>query len=240
MFDLPWLLIPDLSSRPLLASTPAPFLVPAIHFLPLVSAVTKIVSYLLVAEPNKLYARPPPGMPEGDIKALTTLCDLADQELVVIIGWAKHIPGESHGGRERVCAGAPATLPTAGRGSGAWEPCLRSPVTPWQACLPLVSLSLPVGVEVRMCLEGPIMSLNFWGLLRTDYHSKGVMIASTRGDIQRASSLNPRRAYWKYAGKQGRRGIRSLAPLGAGGVERLRTWLGNQMGIQILGLQLNS
>ena len=35
-------------------------------------------------------------MPEGDIKALTTLCDLADRELVVIIGWAKHIPGESH------------------------------------------------------------------------------------------------------------------------------------------------
>lgn len=61
----------------------------------LVIAVTKIVSYLLVAEPDKLYAMPPPGMPEGDIKALTTLCDLADRELVVIIGWAKHIPGES-------------------------------------------------------------------------------------------------------------------------------------------------
>ncbi|XP_060037265.1 steroid hormone receptor ERR2 isoform X4 [Erinaceus europaeus] len=57
--------------------------------------LTKIVSYLLVAEPDKLYAMPPPGMPEGDIKALTTLCDLADRELVVIIGWAKHIPGFS-------------------------------------------------------------------------------------------------------------------------------------------------
>lgn len=64
---------------------------------PFVTAVTKIVSYLLVAEPDKLYAMPPPGMPEGDIKALTTLCDLADRELVVIIGWAKHIPGESRG-----------------------------------------------------------------------------------------------------------------------------------------------
>ncbi|KAK7819921.1 hypothetical protein U0070_007613 [Myodes glareolus] len=62
----------------------------------LVIAVTKIVSYLLVAEPDKLYAMPPPGMPEGDIKALTTLCDLADRELVVIIGWAKHIPGFSN------------------------------------------------------------------------------------------------------------------------------------------------
>ncbi|TKC43980.1 hypothetical protein EI555_013865, partial [Monodon monoceros] len=68
---------------------------PCIYILPFVVAVTKIVSYLLVAEPDKLYAMPPPGMPEGDIKALTTLCDLADRELVVIIGWAKHIPGFS-------------------------------------------------------------------------------------------------------------------------------------------------
>ncbi|KAK2101587.1 hypothetical protein P7K49_019253 [Saguinus oedipus] len=58
--------------------------------------LTKTVSYLLVAELDKLYAMPPPGMPEGDIKALTTLCDLADRELVVLIGWAKHIPGFSN------------------------------------------------------------------------------------------------------------------------------------------------
>ncbi|TSM77371.1 Steroid hormone receptor ERR2 [Bagarius yarrelli] len=57
--------------------------------------VTKIVSHLLVAEPEKIYAMPDPTMPESDIKALTTLCDLADRELVVIIGWAKHIPGFS-------------------------------------------------------------------------------------------------------------------------------------------------
>jgi hypothetical protein len=68
--------------------------------------VTKIVSYLLVAEPDKLYAMPPPGMPEGDIKALTTLCDLADRELVVIIGWAKHIPGESWGQGKSVVRGS--------------------------------------------------------------------------------------------------------------------------------------
>ncbi|XP_058285527.1 steroid hormone receptor ERR2 isoform X4 [Hylobates moloch] len=74
---------------------PFPFF-PAFTFPSLVVAVTKIVSYLLVAEPDKLYAMPPPGMPEGDIKALTTLCDLADRELVVIIGWAKHIPGFSN------------------------------------------------------------------------------------------------------------------------------------------------
>ncbi|KAJ8274891.1 hypothetical protein COCON_G00095160 [Conger conger] len=57
--------------------------------------LTKIVSHLLVAEPEKIYAMPDPSLPEGDIKALTTLCDLADRELVVIIGWAKHIPGFS-------------------------------------------------------------------------------------------------------------------------------------------------
>lgn len=51
------------------------------------------MSHLLVAEPEKIYAMPDPTMPESDIKALTTLCDLADRELVVIIGWAKHIPG---------------------------------------------------------------------------------------------------------------------------------------------------
>ncbi|KAL0170820.1 hypothetical protein M9458_035416, partial [Cirrhinus mrigala] len=45
-------------------------------------------------EPEKIYAMPDPTMPESDIKALTTLCDLADRELVVIIGWAKHIPGQ--------------------------------------------------------------------------------------------------------------------------------------------------
>ncbi|XP_004399390.1 PREDICTED: steroid hormone receptor ERR2 isoform 3 [Odobenus rosmarus divergens] len=75
---------------------PGPFLSsPTFTFRLWSLAVTKIVSYLLVAEPDKLYAMPPPGMPEGDIKALTTLCDLADRELVVIIGWAKHIPGFS-------------------------------------------------------------------------------------------------------------------------------------------------
>lgn len=75
-------------------------LTPTFIFLLWSLTVTKIVSYLLVAEPDKLYAMPPPGMPEGDIKALTTLCDLADRELVVIIGWAKHIPGESRGARD--------------------------------------------------------------------------------------------------------------------------------------------
>ncbi|XP_063295720.1 steroid hormone receptor ERR2 [Pelobates fuscus] len=57
--------------------------------------IKRIVSYLLVAEPEKIYARPDPAVPDSDIAALTILCDLADRELVVTIGWAKHIPGFS-------------------------------------------------------------------------------------------------------------------------------------------------
>ncbi|XP_061756730.1 estrogen-related receptor gamma-like isoform X2 [Nerophis ophidion] len=53
----------------------------------------KVVSLLLLAEPDAIFAMPDPTVPESDIKALTTLCDLADRELVVNIGWAKHIPG---------------------------------------------------------------------------------------------------------------------------------------------------
>ena len=54
------------------------------------------MEHLLMAEPGKLYAhanmiQPP----KCETKILTTLCDLADRELVVIIGWAKHIPGNS-------------------------------------------------------------------------------------------------------------------------------------------------
>ncbi|KAG8448963.1 hypothetical protein GDO86_015871 [Hymenochirus boettgeri] len=56
---------------------------------------SKIVSHLLLAEPEKIYAMPDPTVPDSDIKTLTTLCDLSDRELVITIGWAKHIPGFS-------------------------------------------------------------------------------------------------------------------------------------------------
>lgn len=52
------------------------------------------MSHLLVAEPEKLFAMPDPLQPDTAQRTLTTLCDLADRELVVIIGWAKHVPGE--------------------------------------------------------------------------------------------------------------------------------------------------
>ncbi|XP_075136765.1 steroid hormone receptor ERR2 isoform X2 [Leptodactylus fuscus] len=56
---------------------------------------TSIVSQLLMAEPEKIYAMPDPSLPDNDIKALSILCELADRELVLTIGWAKHIPGFS-------------------------------------------------------------------------------------------------------------------------------------------------
>ncbi|XP_060684606.1 steroid hormone receptor ERR2-like isoform X8 [Hemiscyllium ocellatum] len=71
--------------------SPSPLQLPS----PAKRPLSKIVSHLLVAEPEKIYAMPDPTIPETDIKALTTLCDLADRELVVTIGWAKHIPGFS-------------------------------------------------------------------------------------------------------------------------------------------------
>uniref|UniRef100_A0A674EKL5 Estrogen-related receptor gamma a n=1 Tax=Salmo trutta TaxID=8032 RepID=A0A674EKL5_SALTR len=70
----------------------SPYLNPQLA-LPPKKPYNKIVSHLLVAEPEKIYAMPDPTVPDSDIKALTTLCDLADRELVVNIGWAKHIPG---------------------------------------------------------------------------------------------------------------------------------------------------
>lgn len=144
---------------------------PMFTFLLWLLAVTKIVSYLLVAEPDKLYAMPPPGMPEGDIKALTTLCDLADRELVVIIGWAKHIPGESHTTgqgwySQGLSATVPATVVLMHGSPGTQEPCFL-----------LGSFSLR-GIGGKQVLGGPVTFLNCWGLFRISDHSRGLMIAS--------------------------------------------------------------
>ncbi|XP_065112460.1 estrogen-related receptor gamma b [Paramisgurnus dabryanus] len=55
----------------------------------------KVVALLLGAEPERVCAMPDPALPDSDIKVLTTLCDLADRELMLNISWAKHIPGFS-------------------------------------------------------------------------------------------------------------------------------------------------
>ncbi|XP_068922349.1 steroid hormone receptor ERR1 [Petaurus breviceps papuanus] len=57
--------------------------------------VNALVSHLLVAEPEKLYAMPDPAGPDGHLPAVATLCDLFDREIVVTISWAKSIPGFS-------------------------------------------------------------------------------------------------------------------------------------------------
>ncbi|XP_041090471.1 estrogen-related receptor gamma-like [Polyodon spathula] len=53
----------------------------------------KVISHLLLMEPTPVFAMPDPTAPESDVKTLTTLCDLLNRELLIVIGWAKHIPG---------------------------------------------------------------------------------------------------------------------------------------------------
>uniref|UniRef100_A0A673GVI5 Estrogen-related receptor delta n=1 Tax=Sinocyclocheilus rhinocerous TaxID=307959 RepID=A0A673GVI5_9TELE len=55
----------------------------------------KVISQLLVSEPAPLRAAPDPATPDSDLKTLLCLCDLLNRELLVMIGWAKHIPGFS-------------------------------------------------------------------------------------------------------------------------------------------------
>ncbi|XP_064408782.1 estrogen-related receptor gamma-like isoform X2 [Latimeria chalumnae] len=62
---------------------------------PIKKSASKVVSHLLLVEPSKVYAVPDPTIPDSDVKTLTTLCELINRELLVTIGWAKHIPGFS-------------------------------------------------------------------------------------------------------------------------------------------------
>ncbi|KAL7878265.1 hypothetical protein AOLI_G00092390 [Acnodon oligacanthus] len=55
----------------------------------------KVISQLLVSEPAPLRASPDPSIQDADLNTLLTLCDLLNRELLVMIGWAKHIPGFS-------------------------------------------------------------------------------------------------------------------------------------------------
>ncbi|XP_010890269.2 estrogen-related receptor gamma isoform X1 [Esox lucius] len=62
---------------------------------PLKSNGNKVISQLLLTEPAPLCATPDNSTNDNDRKALLTLCDLLNRELLVMIGWAKHIPGFS-------------------------------------------------------------------------------------------------------------------------------------------------
>ncbi|XP_036392499.1 estrogen-related receptor gamma [Megalops cyprinoides] len=62
---------------------------------PVKSTRNKVISQLLVMEPAPVCAMPDTTTPDSDLKTLMTLCDLLNRELLVMIGWAKHIPGFS-------------------------------------------------------------------------------------------------------------------------------------------------
>ncbi|XP_062328487.1 estrogen-related receptor gamma [Osmerus eperlanus] len=62
---------------------------------PMKSNRNKVVSQLLLTEPAPLCAMPDNSTNDSDLKTLLTLCDLLNRELLVMIGWAKHIPGFS-------------------------------------------------------------------------------------------------------------------------------------------------
>ncbi|KAM5126139.1 estrogen-related receptor gamma-like [Mantella aurantiaca] len=55
----------------------------------------RIISHLLIAEPEKIFTMTDITIPDSDITVLSTLCDITDRELVMTITWAKHIPGFS-------------------------------------------------------------------------------------------------------------------------------------------------
>ncbi|XP_042269925.1 estrogen-related receptor gamma isoform X2 [Thunnus maccoyii] len=55
----------------------------------------KVISHLLLTEPAPLAASQDDSTNDGSLRTLLTLCDLLNRELLVLIGWAKQIPGFS-------------------------------------------------------------------------------------------------------------------------------------------------
>ncbi|XP_034557529.1 estrogen-related receptor gamma [Notolabrus celidotus] len=62
--------------------------------LPLCSR-NKVISHLLLTEPAPLAANQDESTNDSSLRTLLTLCDLLNRELLVLIGWAKQIPGFS-------------------------------------------------------------------------------------------------------------------------------------------------
>ncbi|KAG9340534.1 hypothetical protein JZ751_021354 [Albula glossodonta] len=75
--------------------TGLPLYIKAPYSHPIKSTRNKVISQLLAMEPSPVCATPDTSIPDGDLKTLMTLCDLLNRELLVMIGWAKHIPGFS-------------------------------------------------------------------------------------------------------------------------------------------------
>lgn len=60
-----------------------------------VGSRNKVISHLLLTEPAPLAATQDDSTNDNSLKTLLTLCDLLNRELLVLIGWAKQIPGFS-------------------------------------------------------------------------------------------------------------------------------------------------
>ena len=52
-----------------------------------------MISQLLVTDPAPLTANEDKSTNDSGLRCLLTLCDLLNRELLLLIGWAKHIPG---------------------------------------------------------------------------------------------------------------------------------------------------
>ena len=52
-----------------------------------------IIKKLMEAEPPMLPACPDPDIEESGIRTITIVCEMVERELVMVIDWAKRIPG---------------------------------------------------------------------------------------------------------------------------------------------------
>lgn len=55
----------------------------------------KVISHLLLTEPAPLAANQDDSTNDSSLRTLLTLCDLLNRQLLLLIGWAKQIPGRS-------------------------------------------------------------------------------------------------------------------------------------------------
>uniref|UniRef100_A0A8C9XJA1 Uncharacterized protein n=1 Tax=Sander lucioperca TaxID=283035 RepID=A0A8C9XJA1_SANLU len=65
------------------------------YSLPPVILGNKVISHLLLTEPAPLEANHDDSTDDGSLRTVLTLCDLLNRELLLLIGWAKQIPGFS-------------------------------------------------------------------------------------------------------------------------------------------------
>uniref|UniRef100_A0A3P8U1M6 Nuclear receptor domain-containing protein n=1 Tax=Amphiprion percula TaxID=161767 RepID=A0A3P8U1M6_AMPPE len=57
---------------------------------------TSVISHLMLTEPAPLAANQDDSTNDSSLRTLLTLCDLLNRELLVLIGWAKQIPGTEY------------------------------------------------------------------------------------------------------------------------------------------------